>query len=158
MTTSLSPLFGASIDPSAADPQEPFRRARLADTQGLDLITLMDHPYNADLFESWTLMTALAVTTQRVHVGMNVANLPLRPPAMLAKMAATLDQLTGGRVEMGLGAGVLWDSIATYGGPRRAPGEAYRAFEEALHILRGMWENAGGSFNYEGKIYQVQGA
>jgi alkanesulfonate monooxygenase SsuD/methylene tetrahydromethanopterin reductase-like flavin-dependent oxidoreductase (luciferase family) len=154
----LSPLFGISIDPSATDPQEPFIRARIADQSGLDLITLMDHPYNAKLFDTWTLMTALAVTTERVHVGTNVANLPLRPPAMLAKMAASLDVLTGGRVELGVGAGAYWDGVAAYGGPRRAAGEAYQAFEEALQILRGMWENAGGSFSYAGEIYQVRGA
>ena len=156
--THLAPLFGISIDPSAADPQEPFHRARIADENSLDLITSMDHPYNAKLFDTWTLLTALATATERVHVGTNVANLPLRPPAMLAKMAASLDILTGGRVELGVGAGAAWDGIAAYGGPRRASGEAYRAFRDALHILRGMWENAGGSFTYEGDIYQVQGA
>lgn len=156
--SSLSPLFGVAIDPSAEDPQEPFRRARIADENGLDLITLMDHPYNAKLFDTWTLITALAVTTKRVHVGTNVLNLPLRPPAMLAKEAATLDVLTDGRVELGLGAGAYWDGIAAFGGPRRTPGQAYTAFYDAMHILRGMWENAGGSFSYEGDIYQVKGA
>jgi alkanesulfonate monooxygenase SsuD/methylene tetrahydromethanopterin reductase-like flavin-dependent oxidoreductase (luciferase family) len=82
MTSELRPLFGISIDPSAADPQDPFRRARLADEHGLDLVTLMDHPYNAKLFDTWTLMTALAVKTERVHLGTNVLNLPLRPPAI----------------------------------------------------------------------------
>jgi alkanesulfonate monooxygenase SsuD/methylene tetrahydromethanopterin reductase-like flavin-dependent oxidoreductase (luciferase family) len=153
-----TPQFGISIDPSAADPQEPFRRAQIADEHGLDLITLMDHPYNNRLFDTWTLLTALAVRTQRVHVAGNVLSLPLRPPAMLAKMAATLDVLTGGRLEIGLGAGAYWDGIAAFGGPRRAAGEAYQAFEDALHILRGMWENAGRSFTYKGEVYQVRGA
>jgi alkanesulfonate monooxygenase SsuD/methylene tetrahydromethanopterin reductase-like flavin-dependent oxidoreductase (luciferase family) len=157
-TPNLAPLFGAAIDPSAADPQEPFRRARIADENGLDLITLMDHPYNMKLFDTWTLMTALAMSTKRIHVGANVLSLPLRPPAMLAKMAASLDVLTGGRVELGLGAGAYWDGIAAFGGPRRAPGEAYDAFKDALHILRGMWDNAGKSFTYEGDTYQVTGA
>lgn len=155
---SLPPLFGANVDPSAADPQEPFRRARIAEENGLDRITLMDHPYNARLFDTWTLLTALAMATKRVHVGTNVANLPLRPPAMLAKMAATLDVLAGGRVEFGLGPGAFWQGIAAYGGPQRTPGEAYTAFKDAMHILRGMWDNAGGSFTYEGSIYQVRGA
>jgi alkanesulfonate monooxygenase SsuD/methylene tetrahydromethanopterin reductase-like flavin-dependent oxidoreductase (luciferase family) len=103
-TPRLAPLFGAAIDPSAADPQEPFRRARIADENGLDLITLMDHPYNMKLFDTWILMTALAMSTKRIHVGANALSLPLRPPAMLAKMAASLDVLTAGRVELGLGA------------------------------------------------------
>lgn len=154
----LPPLFGASIDPVAADPQEPFRRAKLADDNGLDLITLMDHPYNKHLFETWTLLTALAVSTQRVHVGTNVANLPLRPPAMLAKMAATLDVLSGGRVELGLGAGAFWQGITAFGGPQHSPGEAYTAFREALQIILGLWESTDSSFTYQGSFYQVRGA
>lgn len=154
----LSPLFGVHIDPSAEDPQNPFQRARIADEKDLDLITTMDHPYNRKLFDTWTLITTLAAHTERVHIGTNVLNLPLRPPAMLAKMTATLDVLSGGRLEVGLGAGAVWDGIAAYGGPRRSPGEAYGAFKDALHILRGMWENAGDSFTYEGQYYQVRGA
>lgn len=150
--------FGIAIDPSADDPQDPFWRAQIADENGIELVTCMDHPYNRRLFDTWTLLTALAMSTERVHVAGNVLNLPLRPPAMLAKQAATLDVLSEGRFEMGLGAGGVWDGIAAFGGPRRSPGEAYRAFRDALHVLRGMWENAGGSFTYEGDYYQVHGA
>jgi len=149
--------FGIAIDPSSADAEEPFRRAKVADENGVELITLMDHPYNTNLFETWTLLTALAMGTERVHVGTNVANLPLRPPAMLAKMAATLDVLSGGRVELGLGAGAYWPGVQAMGGPERSPGEAYQAFEDAMHIIRGYWENAGKSFSYKGEIYRVKG-
>lgn len=154
----LAPLFGASIDPSAADPEEPFRRATIADENGLDLVTIMDHPYNRRLFDTWTLLAALGMRTKRVHLGTNVLSLPLRPPAMLAKQAASLDVLTGGRVELGLGAGAYWDGISAFGGPRRSPGEAYTAFKDALHILRGMWDSDGRSVTYEGEIYQINGA
>jgi alkanesulfonate monooxygenase SsuD/methylene tetrahydromethanopterin reductase-like flavin-dependent oxidoreductase (luciferase family) len=162
MTTNAQPLplFGANVDPSAADPQEPFRRARAADEGGLDLITLQDHPYNRQYLDTWTLLTALAMRTERVHLGTNVLNTPLRPPAMLAKMAATLDVLSGGRVELGLGAGAYAQGIAAYGGPVRPPAEALAAFEDALMIMRGMWDAAGSgrSFTYAGRIHQVQGA
>lgn len=153
----LPALFGASIDPATTRSEDSFQRAKLADDSGLDLITVMDHPYNRNLFETWTLTTALAMATRRIHVGTNVASLPLRPPAMLAKMAATLDVLTGGRVELGLGAGAYWQGISAFGGPRRSPGEAYTAFKEALHIIRGLWESADSSFTHQGTIYQVQG-
>lgn len=153
----LTPRFGISIDPSAADPQEPFDRARIADEHGLDLVTIMDHPYNMRLFDTWTLLTAIGRATSRVHLAPNVASLPLRPPAMLAKQAATLDVLTNGRLEMGLGAGAYWDGIAAFGGPRRTPGQAYQAFDDALHILRGMWDHAGKRFTCEGEVYQVKG-
>lgn len=153
----LPPLFGASIDPAVTEAQDAFHRAKMADESGLDLITIMDHPYNRRLFDTWTLLTALAMRTERVHLGTNVASLPLRPPAMLAKMAATLDVLSGGRVELGLGAGAYWPGIKAYGGPERSPGEAYEAFRDALHILQGAWQNTGRSFSYEGSVYQVQG-
>ncbi|MBZ0287712.1 MAG: LLM class flavin-dependent oxidoreductase, partial [Anaerolineae bacterium] len=123
----------------------------------LDLITIQDHPYQRRFLDTWTLLSALAARTSRVHLGTNVVNLPLRPPAMLAKMAASLDVLSGGRVELGVGAGAFWGGVVAMGGPKREPREAYQAFEDALHILRGMWENAGKSYTYRGQIYQVQG-
>lgn len=158
MSRTLQPLFGANIDPATDDPKEPFRRAAIADAQGLDLITIQDHPYNRHHLDTWTLLTALAVSTERVHVGTNVANLPLRGPAMLAKMAASLDVLSGGRVELGLGAGTFWAGIKALGGPERSPGRAFSAFNDALHIIRGLWDHADGSFTYEGAVYQVKGA
>jgi alkanesulfonate monooxygenase SsuD/methylene tetrahydromethanopterin reductase-like flavin-dependent oxidoreductase (luciferase family) len=153
-----APQFGISIDPATDDLSHAFRRARIADTFGLDLITIMDHPYNANLLDTWTLLTALAMRTERVHVGTNVLCLPLRSPALLAKMAATLDVLTEGRVELGLGAGAFWDGIAAWGVPRRTPGKAYQAFYDALHILRGLWDHAGDAFSYTGEVYSVDNA
>jgi alkanesulfonate monooxygenase SsuD/methylene tetrahydromethanopterin reductase-like flavin-dependent oxidoreductase (luciferase family)/predicted CoA-binding protein len=159
VTMALAPRFGIFLDPTVRDPREPFRLAQIADENGLDLLTIQDHPYQWRFYETWTLLTALAMATERIHVSPNVANLPLRLPAVLAKQAATLDVLTGGRVELGLGAGGFWDAIAAFGGPRRTPAEAYAAFEDALHILRGMWDNTDGrTFTYNGKIYAVKGA
>jgi alkanesulfonate monooxygenase SsuD/methylene tetrahydromethanopterin reductase-like flavin-dependent oxidoreductase (luciferase family) len=154
----LTPQFGIFLDPTAGDPREPFHLAKLADDNGLDLLTIQDHPYQGRFYETWTLMTALAVTTQHVRVSANVTNLPLRLPTLLAKQAATLDLLTGGRVEMGIGAGAFWEGVVAYGGPKRTPAEAYAAFEDALHILRGMWDTTRRSFSYDGKVYQVKGA
>lgn len=153
-----TPLFGANVDPTTSELQESFERARLADQLGYDLITVQDHPYNRRFVDTWTFLTILAMKTERVHVGMNVANLPLRPPAMLAKAAATLDVLSGGRVELGVGAGAFWQGVQAYGVAPRTPKEAYTAFEDALHIIKGMWENVGKSFTYKGEFYQVQGA
>lgn len=155
---SLKPLFGINIDPSASGMQDAFARAQVADHAGLDLVTSQDHPYNKTFLDTWTLLSAIAAMTSRIHIGTNVANLPLRPPAMLAKAAASLDVISGGRVELGIGAGAFWRGVAAYGGPERTPAEAYEAFSEALDIIRGMWDKAGGSFRYEGKYYQVRGA
>jgi alkanesulfonate monooxygenase SsuD/methylene tetrahydromethanopterin reductase-like flavin-dependent oxidoreductase (luciferase family) len=152
------PLFGANVDPSWQDPQEPFRRAQIADQNDLHLISIQDHPYNRKHFDTWTLLTALAAKTEQVHIGTNVANTPLRGPVMLAKMAATLDVLSGGRLELGMGAGAYWPGIAAFGVEERSPGESVSAFEEALEIVRGMWDQSGQSFSYEGRFYQVKGA
>ncbi|MEL7673002.1 MAG: LLM class flavin-dependent oxidoreductase [Chloroflexota bacterium] len=154
----LAPRFGANIDPTLPDLDAPFARAAIADRAGLDLIAVQDHPYNRRMLETWTLLSMLAARTGRVHLVTNVANIPLRPPAMLAKQAATLDLLSGGRVELGIGAGAFWQGITAYGVPHRAPGEAYGAFKDALTIIRGMLDHAGGSFSYEGKFYRVEGA
>lgn len=154
----LNPQFGIFLDPTAGDPREPFRLTKIADDNGLDLLTIQDHPYQGRFYETWTLMTALAMASEHLRVTPNVANLPLRLPSVLAKQAATLDILTGGRVELGLGAGGFWDAIVAYGGTRRTPAEAYNAFEDALHIMRGMWDSTSRSFSYDGKIYSVKGA
>lgn len=153
-----SPQFGISVHPALDRRREALERARLADKVGLDLVTIMDHPYHRAHLDTWTLLTTIGAITENVRLAPNVANVPLRPPAMLAKMAATLDLLTEGRVELGIGAGGSWDGIHAFGGPRREPKEAYQAFKEALHIIRGLWDHAGESFSYEGDYYQVRGA
>jgi alkanesulfonate monooxygenase SsuD/methylene tetrahydromethanopterin reductase-like flavin-dependent oxidoreductase (luciferase family) len=154
----LPPLFGANVDPSARDPQDAFRRAQLADEHGLDLIGVQDHPYNSGFLETWTLLTALGTTTRRVRLITNVLNTPLRLPAMIAKQAATLDVLTGGRVELGLGAGAFAQGITAYGGVVREPAEALATFEDTLQIVRGMLDSAGRTFSYAGQVHQVRGA
>src|ERR1700730_7222626 len=152
------PLFGLNIDPSAKNLQLAYSLAQLADSTKLDFISIQDHPYNANFFETWTLLTFLGARTQHVRLLPNVANLPLRPPAMLAKAAATLDILTDGRVELGLGAGGFWDGIASYGGPRRSPGEAVGALEEAMTVMRALWQPTEQVVNFSGQHYQIVNA
>src|SRR5260370_866407 len=85
------------------------------------------------------LPPALGSRTQLFRLFPNVLTLPLRPPALLAKAAATLDILTNGRLEMGLGAGGFWEGIVSYGGVHRSPGEAVSALEEAIALMRTLW-------------------
>jgi alkanesulfonate monooxygenase SsuD/methylene tetrahydromethanopterin reductase-like flavin-dependent oxidoreductase (luciferase family) len=75
---------------------------------------------------------------------------------MLAKAAASLDLISGGRFELGLGAGAFWDAIAAMGGPRRSPGEAVEAIEEAIGLLRRLWSDER-SVRFEGRHYRVAG-
>jgi len=120
------------------------------------LIGVQDHPYQSRFVDTWTLLTAMAMRTKRIHVFPDVANLPLRPPAILAKAAATLDLLTGGRVELGLGAGGSFEAIKAIGGPMRTRGESVDALEEAIHLIRLMWSGDRG-VRFEGKHYQLAG-
>src|SRR5205809_5805788 len=117
--------FGVFVTPVATE--DPMRQAIAADELGFDIVGIQDHPYQRRFFDTWTLLTAIAMRTERITVFPDVANLPLRPPAMLAKAAASLDILSGGRVALGLGAGGLWDAIKAYGGPVRTPGESVLA-------------------------------
>lgn len=139
------PQFGYFLTPDAADPGEVVRLALLADDLGLDLLGVQDHPYQGAFMDTWTLLSVIAARTRRISVFPDVANLPLRPPAVLAKSAATLDLISDGRVELGLGAGAFWDAIEAMGGPRRGPGEAVAALEEAIHVIRLVWGGGRGS-------------
>jgi alkanesulfonate monooxygenase SsuD/methylene tetrahydromethanopterin reductase-like flavin-dependent oxidoreductase (luciferase family) len=98
----------------------------------------------------------MAMRTKSIHVFPDVANLPLRPPAVLAKAAASLDLLSGGRAELGLGAGGFWDAIKAMGGPIRTPGESVAALEEAIHVIRLMWSGER-AVHFDGKFYPLEG-
>ena len=127
-----------------------------ADRAGLDLVGIQDHPYQRRFLDTWTLISTLVPVTGRVRFFPDVANLPLRPPAMLAKAAASLDVLSGGRVEMGLGAGSFWDAIVAMDGPRRSPGEAVRSVEEAIKVMRLVWSEER-SVSFDGELYSLRG-
>jgi alkanesulfonate monooxygenase SsuD/methylene tetrahydromethanopterin reductase-like flavin-dependent oxidoreductase (luciferase family) len=148
--------FGISITPGWSAQEEVFRLARVADQTDLDLIGVQDHPYQWRFHDTWTLIAFLAGKTSRIRFFPDVADLPLRPPAVLAKAAASLDVLTGGRVELGLGAGGFWDAIEAMGGPRRTPGEAVEATEEAIDVVRLVWSGQRG-VHYDGRHYQLKG-
>jgi alkanesulfonate monooxygenase SsuD/methylene tetrahydromethanopterin reductase-like flavin-dependent oxidoreductase (luciferase family) len=87
----------------------------------------------------------------------DVLNLPLRLPSVVAKSAASLDLLSDGRIELGIGAGAFWDGVEAFGGPRRTPKESVDALEEAVAILRAFWSGEP-SATVEGEHYRVTGA
>ncbi|GII99855.1 hemerythrin HHE cation binding domain-containing protein [Sediminihabitans luteus] len=151
-------LFGTFLTPSAADAERVVALARVADETGLDLVALQDHPYQAKFLDAWTLLSVIGASTVNVRVALDVANLPLRDPAVLARSHASLDRLTGGRVELGIGAGAFWDAIAANGGPRRTPGEAVESLAEAIAIVRDLWAEDSGSVRRRGTHYDVHGA
>ncbi len=152
-----SPLFGIFPVPEADAADRVVEQVLLADRLGLDLVGIQDHPYQRRYLETWTLLSFLAARTESIRFFPDVANLPLRHPAMLAKAAPTLDRLSGGRVELGLGAGAFWDAIAAWDGPRRSPKESVDALEEAIAIIRRVWAGDRG-IRLDGRHYRLAGA
>jgi alkanesulfonate monooxygenase SsuD/methylene tetrahydromethanopterin reductase-like flavin-dependent oxidoreductase (luciferase family) len=148
--------FGIFPTPNASAADLVLEMGEAADVSGLDLVTIQDHPYNSRHLDAMTLLAVLAGRTTTVRLAPNVANLPLRPPVVLARSAATLDLLSGGRAELGIGTGAFWDAIVAAGGPRRTAGEAVTALEEAIEIIRGVWAGEG-SVSVEGEHYRVKG-
>jgi alkanesulfonate monooxygenase SsuD/methylene tetrahydromethanopterin reductase-like flavin-dependent oxidoreductase (luciferase family) len=148
--------FGVSVVPQAATMAEARAVAETADRLGIELIGIQDHPYQWRFFDTWALLADLLARTQRLRAFPDVANLPLRGPAMIAKHAASLDVLSGGRFELGLGAGAFWEAVAAMGGPVRSPGEAIDALEEAITIIRLFWSGER-TISFDGRHYAVRG-
>src|SRR4051794_11631204 len=149
--------FGISIVPATEALDRNRELVRTADEAGLDLVGVQDHPYQRHFLDTWSLIPTLLAETERISFFTDVANLPLRPPAVMAKAAASLDVLSGGRFELGLGAGGFPDVIAGIGGPRRTPGEAVEALDEAIDVIRLMWSSER-SVSFEGTHYRLDDA
>jgi len=151
--------LGTFLTPQNADPQTPVELAVLTEQAGLDLVTFQDHPYQPSFLDTWTLLSWVAARTERVHLTGNVLNVPMRPPAVLARAAASLDLLSGGRVELGLGAGAFWDAIEAMGVPRLTPGQAVDALDEAIDVIRALWDTDGrGPLRTGGEHHHLAGA
>jgi alkanesulfonate monooxygenase SsuD/methylene tetrahydromethanopterin reductase-like flavin-dependent oxidoreductase (luciferase family) len=149
-------LIGISLVPEASAGPRLADASRAADEGGLDLVGIQDHPYQWRFLDTFALIAYLLARTERIRIFPDVANLPLRPPAMLAKAASSLDRLSGGRFELGLGAGSFWDAIVAMGGPRRRPAEAVTSLAEAIEVIRRMWSGER-SVSFEGEHYRVRG-
>ena len=107
--------------------------------------------------EAWSLMAAFAAATQRIRLGQMCTCMAYRNPAYLAKIASTVDTISGGRVEMGIGAGWYEHEWRAYGYGFPSAGERLRALDEGVQIMSNMWRT-GSSGTFEGKQYQVDGA
>jgi alkanesulfonate monooxygenase SsuD/methylene tetrahydromethanopterin reductase-like flavin-dependent oxidoreductase (luciferase family) len=138
--------FGYFLIPNAESPL--LSVAQEAERLGLDYIAVQDHPYQRRFVDTWTLLSMIAATTSRIGLFPDVANLPLRPPAVLAKAAASIDLL---------GAGGFWDAIEAYGGPRRTPRAALAALAEAIEVIRKVW-SGDRNLRFEGQHYRLGGA
>jgi alkanesulfonate monooxygenase SsuD/methylene tetrahydromethanopterin reductase-like flavin-dependent oxidoreductase (luciferase family)/FAD/FMN-containing dehydrogenase len=151
--------FGSFITPQNQRPDDVVALAQLSERAGLDLATFQDHPYQPAFLDTWTLLSWVAARTESVRVAPNVLNVPLREPAVVARAAASLDLLSGGRVELGLGAGGFWDAIEAMSGRRLTPGQSVDALGEAIDVIRAVWDvSERRGVRVEGEHYRVVGA
>ena len=155
--------LGISIGPQKVSWKRIETVAILADNLGYDSLWLFDHilPLTDDLddpvLETWTLMSALAHTTERLKLGTLVTCNTLRAPALLAKIVMTVDHISQGRAILGLGAGYYEPEHRAYG--IDWPPRAVRAemLDEACQIVKGLWR-ADGRFSFDGEHYQLHDA
>jgi F420-dependent oxidoreductase-like protein len=149
--------------PDASPPDQwayVSERARKVEALGYDSVWLVDHLQPAaaaadPLFECWTAMAALAVTTRRVRLGQMVTCTSYRPPALLAKMAACIDAMSAGRLDVGIGAGWFQPEYAAWGYDFPGPGDRVDMLAEAIQVLRAIWTTAPASFH--GCYYRIDG-
>lgn len=132
---------------------------RIIEEAGYDCTGFPDHfmPTAGDIdspyLEGWTLLTALAALTPRLRVSVLVTGNTYRNPALLARMAATLDHVTGGRVDLGLGAGWFEQEHTAYGFPFPPAGQRVEMLREAIAVIRSLMQ--GGRTSFDGNYYQL---
>ncbi|MEV6341861.1 LLM class flavin-dependent oxidoreductase [Actinoplanes sp. NPDC051851] len=150
--------FGTFLTPANQDPDGVVMRAVLSEQLGYDLVTFQDHPYQPGFLDTWTLLSWAAARTERITLAGNVLNVPMRPAPVLARAAASLDLLSGGRLALGLGAGGFWDPMAAMGVTRRTPGESVAQLGEAIDVIRELWRAGERKpLRYDGKYFQLNG-
>jgi probable F420-dependent oxidoreductase len=146
-------------------PAELLEQARAAEDTGWYGIWLADHympntgdttPARGDAYECWALIPALAAVTERVRIGTLVSPTSVHHPALLAKRASTVDQLSGGRMVLGLGAGWQINEHHAYGIELEPPGKRVSRFEESIQIIRSMLSQ--GSTTFHGACYDITDA
>lgn len=136
-------------------------RTRCAEQLGYHSLWLMDHlvtpvTEELDCLEAWTLATALAARTERIRIGHLVLCNSFRHPALLAKMAATFDQISGGRLELGLGWGSQPGELSAFGVSEEAPAQRAARLRETIEILRLLF--TGERVSYDGRFFQLKDA
>jgi alkanesulfonate monooxygenase SsuD/methylene tetrahydromethanopterin reductase-like flavin-dependent oxidoreductase (luciferase family) len=149
--------FGLGVPASAAPGRDPVALARRAEDLGFDFVSTSDHPCgDQPSYEAWTVLTWIAAATARIKVATRVLGVPYRHPAMVAKMAETLDRLSGGRLILGLGGGHSDAEFRAFGLGVPSPREKVDGLAEALTVIRGLWSGPG--FSFHGTRYQTEAA
>lgn len=147
-------LFGLDVTTSAASDADPVGIALRAESFGFDFVSASDHPSSAHpTLETWTLLSWIAATTTRIRVATRVLGVPNRPPPVLAKMAETLDRMSGGRLILGLGGGYSDEEFRAFGLRVPSARDKVDGLEEAIRITHGLWTEP--SFTFDGRHYRT---
>jgi alkanesulfonate monooxygenase SsuD/methylene tetrahydromethanopterin reductase-like flavin-dependent oxidoreductase (luciferase family) len=150
-------LFGLNVSTQTQAGTDPVAAASKAEQLGFDFVSASDHLHGGrPTYEPWTLLSWIAAATSRIRVATRVLAVPYRPPPVLAKMAETLDRLSGGRLILGLGGGAVDEEFRAFGLGVRSPRDKVDGLAEAIHILRGVWSQP--TFTLEGRLYRTDGA
>jgi len=153
----MAVLFGVNVSSSAAPGADPVADAVRAEELGFDFVSASDHPCGTDpTFETWTMLTWIAAATSRIRVATRVLGVPYRPPAIVAKMAETLDRLSGGRLVLGLGGGYSDAEFRAFGLGVPTPRDKVDGLAEAITITRGLWSQP--AFTFAGRRYRTEAA
>ena len=147
--------FGVGVPTSAAPDDDPAGFAQEAERLGYDFVSAADHPCGSNpSYETTTMLTWIAARTSRIKVASRVLAVPFRRPAMVAKLAASLDLLSGNRFILGLGAGYSGEEITALGGPVLSPAEKIDGLAEAIQVIRGAWTHSG--YTQHGRHHSVR--
>ncbi len=149
------PIFGVGVPSSAGPGDDPVGFAQDAERLGYDFVSAADHPCGSNpSYETTTMLTWIAAHTSRIKVASRVLAVPFRRPAMVAKLAASLDLLSGGRFILGLGGGYSDQEISALGAPVLSPAEKIDGLAEAIQVIRGAWTRAG--YTQDGRHHSVR--
>lgn len=149
------PLVG--VDVTTSTTADPVGTAREAERLGFDFVSASDHPEGTTpSYETWTLLSWIAAATSRVTVATRVLAVPMRNPALLAKMAESLDRLSGGRLILGLGGGYADAEFRAFGLPVPTPREKVDGLDDAVHIVRRLWTER--SVTHDGRVHRTEAA
>jgi alkanesulfonate monooxygenase SsuD/methylene tetrahydromethanopterin reductase-like flavin-dependent oxidoreductase (luciferase family) len=154
--------IGVTLGPIGVDAGWWLEAARRLDEAGYRALWTWDHfvskgrDRTTPVLEAWTLLSAAAAATERIGLGTFVLNVMNRHPAVLARMATTLQALSGGRLRLGIGIGGHAAEHAAYGLPFPPPAERAARLEEAIGVLRALW--SGGPIDLDGRFYPLTDA
>ncbi|BCJ35408.1 N5,N10-methylene tetrahydromethanopterin reductase [Actinocatenispora thailandica] len=150
-------LFGLNVPAAAGPGADPVATAVAAEQLGYDFVATSDHPCgDSPTFETWTMLTWMAAATSRIRVASRVLGVPYRNPAMVAKMAETLQRLSGGRLILGLGGGYSDDEFRAFGLPVPSARDKVDGLADAIRIARGLWSQQ--AFSHTGRVHHTDAA